>query len=461
MKKFLSIFLATIMLAAAVTGCSGSDNAAPSTGSDSGSSAPATADGEVVTLKIAHNMDFVTIPDSVIEAADRLTKRYAEEGKNITIEFDKDYQRIDWGEYHNNLVFAEKSGNGPDMFHLSDDMYGLVDAEMLMDLSDVKSDAFVDGIFTPFTIDNTVYGMPFDMPLRVIYYNKSSLKGLGWSEEDIAALPQKIAAGEFSFEDFIALAKEVQETGNSKYGLAHRPGAGSDFLDVLNVLGGEYYDENGKLVFDEQGLKRFFEFTYDNANVSKITPQDLNQMGWDTINSMVGNGEAFAYYGPLYSSTYVAQASDKTTEELVEDVSFVLFPVSEYNDKPFASVAPQGMGINANTKYPEICKDLLIELSNGSADLLANHASKILTLSSVKEANTMEAITSNPVLKEVTYMADYGVTPPTIEGIATFNSELHKQIVSLELGQTTPDQAINEFKTQMELNIPSENIIFK
>lgn len=44
-------------------------------------------------------------------------------------------------------------------------------------------------------------------------------------------------------------------------GSVHRPGSGNDFLDVMRTLGGRYYDENGTLVFNEEGVKRFFQFS--------------------------------------------------------------------------------------------------------------------------------------------------------------------------------------------------------
>ena len=51
-------------------------------------------------------MDFVTIPDAVLAAGERLNEKYAAEGKDLKIEFETDYARIDWGEYSNNLIFA-------------------------------------------------------------------------------------------------------------------------------------------------------------------------------------------------------------------------------------------------------------------------------------------------------------------------------------------------------------------
>lgn len=420
----------------------------------------ASASAETITLKIAHNYDFVTIPNSVIEAAERLNERYAAEGKDIKIEFETDYQRISWPEYTQNLIFAYKNGDCPDIFSVSD-VPTMAAVGMLLDISELNTDAFVDGAFNAYTVDSVTYAMPFDLPVRVIYYNKQVLVNYGWTLEEAEALPAKVAAGEFTWEDFVQLCADVKNAGACTWGLAHRPGAGNDFLDVLQTLGGRYYDENGKLVFDEAGVLRFFQFIYDAANTLEITPHDLSQQGWPAINTMAGDGSCFAYYGPIYSSTYVAAAVEKDPETFAKDVAFMMFPASQYNEKAFVVAAPQGMAINANTKYPEVCKDLLAELANNSYDLLANHASTIFTLSSVKAANELEAITTNPIVANTTYMADYAVTVPSIDGLSTYTSELHNNIVQLELGQITPEEATANMKVQLELNLDEDEISFE
>ncbi len=454
MKKLLSLLLAAAMAVSALTGCSGDNNSSAGNAGDE-------VTGTVV-LKVAHNMDFVTIPDAVLAAGERLNAKYASEGRDLKIEFETDYSSIDWTEYHNNVIFAQKNGEGPDIFSLDSDVAGFVKANMLLDISDMMTEDFVDGIFTPFMVDGKAYGMPFDLPVRVIYYNKAALKTIGWSDEQIAALPQQMASGEFTWEQFLALCAEVQSKGAAEWGLAHRPGPGNDFLDVMMTLGGEYISEDGKLVFDSEGLQRFFQEIYDNANVTKITPTNLSQMGWPTINKMVGDGTAFAYYGPIYSATYVAGAVEKTPEQFAEDVGFAVFPASQYNSQPFCIAAPQGMGINANTQYPEICKDLFRELYSGeSIGQLSHHADTIFTLSSVKAANEMEDIKTNPILKEVGYMADLSISEPNVEGFTTFGTEMHKQIVLLELGQTTPEQAVADLKTQVEINLDADIVVYK
>mgnify|MGYP001262131903 FL=1 len=69
----------------------------------------------------------------------------------------------------------------------------------------------------------------------------------------------------------------------------------------------------------------------------------------------------------------------------------------------------------------------------------------------------MEEITSSPILAPVTYMVDYANTTPSVDDAATYRGLLFDQIVSLELGQTTPEKAVADSKTQAQLNI--DNII--
>lgn len=414
---------------------------------------------EEITLRLGFNGDFLTMPEAVLGAAERVNERYAKEGKNVRITIETDYQTINNSEYHNNMIFAHKSGDAPDIFISDADVSGFVNANIVLDISDVMNDAFVEDIFKPAMVDGKAYAMPFDLPLRVMYYSNKGLEAIGWSQEEMKGLPQKIARGEFTLEQFMELCKEVVDQGGASYGLVHRPGAGNDFFDMIQALGGEYYDENGTLVFDEAAILRFFQLTYDNANTTKITPQNLNQLGWDTINKMVGTGEAFAYYGPMFSATYVADAAGLSTEEFAGNETFVLFPKSAYTDKPFAVAAPQMMAISADTKYPEICKDIFKELAAGSSDYLAKHSSAIYSLSSIKSENQSDVITNNPILKDVTYMADYAKAIPAVDGLATLKSELFSQIVTLELGQITPQEALKAMKAQIELNV--DNVIFQ
>lgn len=109
----------------------------------------------------------------------------------------------------------------------------------------------------------------------------------------------------------------------------HRPGSGNDFLDVMRTLGGRYYDENGTLVFNEEGVKRFFQFIYDAANTLEITPHDLSQQGWPAINKMAGDGTSFAYYGRFLLPPMSLTRLRRIRNDLCGRRAFMMFPVSQ------------------------------------------------------------------------------------------------------------------------------------
>ena len=415
-----------------------------------------------VTIKLAHNMDFITIPDAIVAAADYLNEKYEAEGKDLHIEIEADYQRIGWDEYMQNILFATKNGDGPDIFTFSGNVKDQVRSGLLLDLSDIDTSKFVEGSFDAFTVDGKIYSMPFDIPTRALYYNKDVLKELGWNEEEVAAFPGKIADGSFTWEDFIALCQEVQEKGLVEWGMVHRPGKGNDFLDILRMYGPAHYNEEEKLVVNQDTVTGFFQFIYDAANTLKITPQDTTQRVWTDLQKMVGEGDVFSYYGPVFSSTYVAAEANLTPEELAQSIGFALFPKSEKNETPFCVAAPQSVSVNANTEYPEICKALLEEVYAGDAVKdLAVHGDTIFSLTSVTAANEMEEITTNPILESIGYMADYVVTTPPVEGESVFRDELFKQLVLLELGQVTPEKAFEDFKIQVELNVDEDEVVFE
>ena len=117
------------------------------------------------------------------------------------------------------------------------------------------------------------------------------------------------------------------------------------------------------------------------------------------------------------------------------------------------------MSISADTQYPELCKEIFKELQGDASSYLAHHSAETYSLSSVKAANEMEEITSSTILSPVTYMADYAQHIPAVDDATTLRGLIFEQITSLELGQTTVEQAVQDVKTQAQLNI--DNIIME
>jgi len=72
-----------------------------------------------------------------------------------------------------------------------------------------------------------------------MFYSKTKLKALGWSDADIAALPDRIKTGDFTLDDLIATAKEAVDKGivEKGFGYWHRNSKGGDFIQYYAAYG--------------------------------------------------------------------------------------------------------------------------------------------------------------------------------------------------------------------------------
>ena len=76
------------------------------------------------------------------------------------------------------------------------------------------------------------YGVPQDSEVRMFFLNNDKLRKLGMSDKEIAALPAKVDAGEFTANDLCDLAGRAVQKGVVKYGILHRPNAGPGLPDA-------------------------------------------------------------------------------------------------------------------------------------------------------------------------------------------------------------------------------------
>ena len=70
----------------------------------------------------------------------------------------------------------------------------------------------------------------------MFFLNNDKLRKMGKSDKEIAALPAKVDAGEFTAADLCDLAGQAVQKGVAKFGILHRPNAGPDFQMMIESL---------------------------------------------------------------------------------------------------------------------------------------------------------------------------------------------------------------------------------
>src|SRR5690554_5358381 len=114
-------------------------------------------------------------------------------------------------------MLAHKTGAGADIRTIShSDLAMMAEGGYILELQQYIEDSewgkYVEDIYPNLwnasKWKSKIYGVPQDTEARTVFFRKDILRKLGWSEEDISALPEKIENGEFTLDDMTILAKE-------------------------------------------------------------------------------------------------------------------------------------------------------------------------------------------------------------------------------------------------------------
>jgi inositol-phosphate transport system substrate-binding protein len=189
---------------------------------------------------------------AAIEAAKELNKELESEGIVITVEAVQ--ETAGWGDFNKKFAMASEAGKGPDILctgHENIAVYGstgyivpIADSVKEIKAMAPEFDDVIEGLWAMTSWRGQVWGIPQDTEARPMYFSKTKLKELGWSDAKIAALPDEIAKGNFTLDDMIATGKEAIAKGVVEPGFGYwsRPKSGGDFIQYYMAYGGQIYD---------------------------------------------------------------------------------------------------------------------------------------------------------------------------------------------------------------------------
>ena len=337
--------------------------------------------------------------DNLKIAAERLNKMLAAAGSDIRVKLEGFFDTTDWAEFKQRVLMGFQSKQPFDILCSGhDDIGAWANAGYIMPLDEfVKKywdETYYDiipSLWEAMKFKGKIYGIPQDTEARPFYINKIVLKKLGWSDEQINALPEKIAKGEFTLEDFVEVAKEAVSKGLVKWGMYHRPKKGIDYFQIFTSLGADFYDEeNAKFVFSKSEMLRVYDFFYKITNVWKITPKNMIGTPWSSVHKDVTSGKVLAWMGGTWNWAEWKRDYGKSEEELEKMFLIAPFPKSKDYGRPNTLSHPLAYMIPAHSKNPEL-------------------AFLIITLATAPELNMKHAVTSGhlPIRWQETVLPEY------------------------------------------------------
>jgi inositol-phosphate transport system substrate-binding protein len=410
--------------------------------------------------------------NNFVEVVPMLNEQLKQEGDARQVKLELIQDNKDWGLYKQEFEFGSKSGEAPDIILSGHEHFAAwVESGFVIALDDyiAKYPETYDDIF-PSLWNCTMYkgkrwAVPQDAEARPLYWSKPLLKKLGWSDEEIKALPEKIKAGEFTLQDLLETAKEAVDKGvvEEGYGLWHRVRNGADFWYIYYNYGGQTYDEaSGKLVYDKAVGLKHLKFYEDATQNYKVLVTDLFGREWPEWHTEVSSADKVLFWmGGTWNwgdwkVNYVAEKGGE--EFLFENIGFGLIPAAEKGGKPVTLTHPLVYGVSSGSKHPDLAFRLITLITTKEAN--TKHAVESAHLGILKSQADYEPYKADRFLSEALYMIEYTTFLPNNPDWGTYSEAWFQGLQAVEAGDLTAEDAV-EFVAEQLQNELGDRIIIK
>lgn len=404
--------------------------------------------------------------EAIEMAADILEREAAIQGEelNITVEGRRDF--AGWDEFKQGITLGAEAGTAPSIVvtsHLDIAPWSqagyIVPVEDYVDLDSWPLNNVFPNLMEIASVGGTQWGIPQDAESRPFFFWRDTLSQLGYSEEDIDALPAKVASGEYTLQNVLEDGKKAVDMGlvEKGYGFYPRPSNGPDYAQFYQSFGGELMDpESGKLVLDKKAMTEYYQFFVD-AVAAGLTRQNHIGTDWNQWYNEVANGRAAFWHGGTW---HFGRYAREGNEDFWNTIQFALIPAG-----------------NAEGRANTITHPLVYLVMNQEDDRIEEIAAQLIAIATEPRLNTLHAIQSNHLAvaqaqegidlysgnrwaAEATerLLSSANAQPNHLQ-YGAFSEAMFRGLESAWTGVQTPEEAVAEVEAQMRATIGDDLIV--
>ena len=322
--------------------------------------------------------------EAIEMAADILEREAAILGEELNITVDGRWDFAGWAEFKQGVTLAAEAGEAPtivvtshlDIAPWSEAGY-IVPVEDYVDLDAWPLNNVYPNLMEIAAFDGVQWGVPQDAESRPFFYWIETMEALGYSEDDIEALPERVAVGEYTLRDMLADATRAVEMGlvEEGYGFYPRVSNGPDYAQFYQSFGGELMDaETGQLVLDTAAMTEFYQFFVD-AVAAGVTRQNHIGTDWGQWYNEVANGRAAFWHGGTW---HFGRYGTEGNEDFWNTIQFSLIPAG-----------------NADGRANTITHPLVYLVTAQGDDRVEEIAAQLVAIATEPRINSLHAIQSN------------------------------------------------------------------
>ena len=318
--------------------------------------------------------------DAIEIAADLLEREAAIRGEELTITVEKTPYN-GWDDFKQALTLSAEAGTAPNIVVSGHEDIApwsqsglIVPIEDYVDLDSWPINDIYPNLLEIASYGGDVYGLPQDAESRPFFFWKPHMKAIGYTDEQIEALPASVENGEYTLANALEDAKKMQDAGlvEAGYGFYPRQSNGPDFWQFYTSFGG-VMEEGGKLVFDKAAMTKVYQFFAD-AVASGVTKKNHIGLPGDQWYAEVAAGKAGIWHGGTWH--YARYVNQEGLTDFFGNVAF--------------SLIPAGAGGKANT----LTHPLVYLLTSGHDEETTEIAAQLIKIASEPRINTLHAIRS-------------------------------------------------------------------
>ncbi|QQM30002.1 extracellular solute-binding protein [Martelella lutilitoris] len=324
--------------------------------------------------------------EAIQMAADILEREYAVTGQDVSITVEHQ-EWSGWDDFKQAVTLAAEAGNAPNIIVSGHEDIGpwsrsglLRPVEDYVDFDAWPLSQIYPNLIDIASYDGVVWGLPQDAEARPFFFSRAHLAEIGYSQEEIDALPQRVQDGEYTLYDMLDDAKAMQDKGvvAERRGFMPRVNNGTDYWQFYVSFGGDMVDpETGKLVLDRQALTDMYQFFVDAADMGVVSSTHLGTT-WDDWHQAVSSDQVGIWHGGTW---HKAEWEAKWgLEDFFGEIQYSLIPAGNERGR-------------ANT----ISHPLVYLLSNTGTDDDAVIASELITIATEPRIAALHAVKSGKV----------------------------------------------------------------
>lgn len=197
---------------------------------------------------------------------------------------------VDWGQAVAKLQTAIAGGQTPDVSQMGTDMMGQFAATKALEPvpADFDQSAFFESAWNTNIVDGTVYGVPWYVETRLLYYRT-----------DIAA-KAGITKAPATMDDLKAMATALQAEGGAEWGISLGTKNWQEYLPFLWSNGGTVVDDAGAFQLNSPEAVEALTM-YDSYFEEGLSPKSVPE-GFDITPAFVSGTHPMFFSGPWHLS---------------------------------------------------------------------------------------------------------------------------------------------------------------